>query len=163
LTIDREGGFNEVERRLVPALVPTQQAETSEQVALGKRIAESPIELDRLLQHRLRMVVPPEQRAQVTLALIRLGQLIQLVRRFEEPTQLVDDSFLPSPESEGFTESFLPEQDVDQSFPPFLVIGHPEQPALGSLQDLERLGVLTQSVEASRRQPCVVDRLGPAL
>src|SRR6185312_11792579 len=64
LAIDGESGVDRIESILVTTLVPAEQAYAPQQIALGKGIPEPPIQVESLFQHRLSMVVTPEQRAE---------------------------------------------------------------------------------------------------
>ena len=87
---------------LVPILVPTKQAETSERVTNTDGIVKLATQSKCALQNGVRRIEVAQKRVQIALSQVDLSELRAVVVRTQQREHLVDELLLPVPHSKGF-------------------------------------------------------------
>ena len=119
--------------------------------------------MQRSLERRVGAGELAQQREQIALPHVHLGELRAVPRGLEQRHQLVDDALLPLAEPERLAQPLLAQQDVHLRRVALGVDREPHEPGSRALERGERLGELRQRTGAFGRLHTIAHRLLPQL
>jgi hypothetical protein len=97
-----------------------------------------------VLQRRVRRVEVAQQRVQIALPQVDLGDLRRIVVWMQQRDHLVDEALLSLPQAKRLAQPFLTQQQVDAARPATGVRGESSEPRARPLQQFHGLGKLRQ-------------------
>ena len=147
----------------MPPLVPVQQTDAAERIALERSLSELATEPERGAQRAFRRIEAFEEGGHVSLSQVRLGQAGGRASGRQERDELFDNLLLPAAQAERLGQPFLVKQQIHDRVRAGVVIGQLRDPAPDALQRRQRVGELRQRSRALGRSTAVVDRFTPRL
>ena len=151
------------ERIRMPPLMPVQQADAAQRIALERGLSELAAEPQRRAQRAFRGIEAFEERGHVSLSQVRLGQSRRRASGRQEGDELFDNLLLTAAQAERLAEPLLLEQQIHEHVRAAVAIGQVRDPAPDALQRRQRVGELGQRSRELGRPAAVADRLGPCL